>query len=604
MRVGSDTGGTFTDLVADDGRVVKVPSTPQDPSVGLRAGLAMFGGVEWLSHGTTIATNTLLERTGGRVALVTNRGLEDLIEIARQDRPHLYDPMANRPLALVNREDRHGIGGRIGSLGEELEPISIDEVDALVHRLGAVDAVAVCLLHSDLDDRHERAVAARIRRTGLPVTVSSELCPEMREYERLSTAVINAYLLLGCQAYLGSLATVVSEEVRVLTSSGGLIPVEQAAEEPARLLLSGPAGGAAAAAAIAAANGFPDAVSFDMGGTSTDVCLILDGLPAPAAVRDISGYPVRLPSLAVHTVGAGGGSIASLDQGGAIAVGPRSAGAVPGPACYGCGASFATVTDADVVLGRIPVDAELPGLGVLDRDAAAAVLDRAGLDAIDVITVVDAVMAEAVRAVTVAQGVDPRTLVLVAFGGAGPLHACGVADAVGIDTVLVPARAGVLSAVGVLAAPMVVEGVRSVPAGLGDDQDSVATIIDAMREQARSYSNHEHATVEVRLDVRYSGQSHELPVSADGDWVSAFHAVHRRVNGFDRTEERVEVVAVRAVRTLPSPVAVLDLDAPPRGSVTGPTVIAEPHCTIWVPSGWNGLPGVAGALVLTRKMTS
>jgi len=599
MRVGSDTGGTFTDLVAADGQVVKVPSTASDPARSLRDGLRSFDMVRDLVHGTTVATNTLLECTGGRVALVTNRGLEDLIEIGRQDRPHLYDPTVDRPPVLVARNDRHGITGRQDATGGEIEGLDFGELDELTHRFADVDAVALCLLHSDLDHHHEQAVAQRLRRAGLDVTVSSELCPEMREYERFSTAVINAYLRPRCRAYLSSLALVVPGDVGVLTSSGGLVAAEQAADEPARLLLSGPAGGVAAASAVALANGFPDAVSFDMGGTSTDVCLILNGIPAPAAMRDVAGYPVRLPSLAVHTVGAGGGSIASLDPGGAVVVGPRSAGATPGPACYRRGGTLATVTDADVVLGRISASTALPGLGVLDRSAAVAALDRAGLAAADVVTVVDAVMAEAVRAVTVAQGVDPRGLALVAFGGAGPLHACGLAEAVGIDTVVVPARAGVLSAVGVLAAPRVVERVRSVPVAASRSFAAVSVVVESMAMEVRSDSAPD-ATVEMTLDARYAGQSHELRVPAIEGWDRAFHAVHRRVNGFDRPETPVEVVAVRVVTSRASPVAVLDLDAPERRAVSGPMVIADTECTIWVPDGWTGSPGEAGALVLRR----
>ncbi len=350
VRFGVDTGGTFTDLVDDDGRILKVPSTPDDPGRAVREASAGFGrraGV--LAHGTTVATNALLERKLGRVALVTTRGFADVIEIARQARPSLYDARVDRPPALVPRERRFEVAGRLGADGTELEPF-----DGVVPDLGSVDAVAVCLLHADLDPDHERAVAAVLRARGITeVVCSHEVSPEFREYERIVTTVADAALRPVCAEYLRSLASL-ADAVLVMTSAGGLVPLADAAEHPAHLLLSGPAAGVRAAAAIAVACGMPDAVSFDMGGTSTDVCLVRGGVPAPTSTRRVAGFPVRLPALAVHTIGAGGGSIAGLDPGGALVVGPESAGARPGPAGYGAGGHAATVTDADLVLGRLP----------------------------------------------------------------------------------------------------------------------------------------------------------------------------------------------------------------------------------------------------------
>jgi N-methylhydantoinase A/oxoprolinase/acetone carboxylase beta subunit len=586
MRVGADTGGTFTDLVAPDGRVAKVLSTPADPGEGVRAGLEALGGgrPSLLAHGTTVATNALLERRGARVALVTTKGFADVIEIARQDRPSLYDSSVDRPPPLVPRDRRYEVAGRLAADGTELEPVdpaSVPDVDP------DVEAVAVCLLHSDLDPSHERAVAAALEGHGVDVSCSSEVSPEFREYERTVTTVLNAYLRPRCRAYVRGLAGA-ADEVLVMTSAGGLLPAEAAADLPAALLLSGPAGGVRAGAAVAAACGFADAVTFDMGGTSTDVSLVLGGLPEPAAQRTAAGYPVRLPSLDVHTIGAGGGSIAALDPGGALVVGPESAGADPGPACYRRGGTAPTVTDADLLLGRIPADAALPGLGRLDRAAAEAALAQAGVDAAGVVAVVDAAMERALRTVSVERGVDPRGLALVAFGGAGPLHACALAEALGVTTVVVPPRAGVLSAVGLLCSPVQRDLVRSWPTP-GD----LTGLEEALAELAASAGAGE---VESSVDCRYAGQSHELTVPSVAD----FPEEHRRRNGYVR-DAPVEVVALRARATSPAPLDVTELPAPPaRAAVVGPAVVAERDCTIWVPDGWRAEPGPLGALVVTR----
>jgi N-methylhydantoinase A/oxoprolinase/acetone carboxylase beta subunit len=585
MRVGADTGGTFTDVVAPDGRVAKVLSTPADPGEGVRAALAALRGgrPSLLAHGTTVATNALLERRGARVALVATKGFADVIEIARQDRPSLYDSTVDRPPPLVPRERRHEVAGRLAADGTELEPVdlaSLPDVDP------DAEAVAVCLLHSDLDPSHERAVAEALEGRGLDVSCSSEVSPEFREYERTVTTVLNAYLRPRCRAYVRGLSGA-AEEVLVMTSAGGLLPAAAAADLPAALLLSGPAGGVRAGAAVAAACGFPDAVTFDMGGTSTDVCLVLGALPEPAAQRTAAGYPVRLPSLDVHTIGAGGGSIAAIDPGGALVVGPASAGAEPGPACYGRGGTEPTVTDADLLLGRIPADAALPGLGRLDRAAAEAALAGAGVDADGVVAVVDAAMERALRTATVERGVDPRGLALVAFGGAGPLHACALADALGMPAVIVPPRAGVLSAVGLLCSPVQRDLVRSWPT-----PGELTGLDAALAELARSAGA---GDVETSVDCRYAGQSHELTVPAVAD----FPQEHRRRNGYVRNAP-VEVVALRARATSPAPLDVTDLPAAARRAVVGPAVVAEEDCTIWVPDGWRAEPGPLGALVVTR----
>ena len=619
MKAGVDTGGTFTDVVAEDGRILKVPSTRADPSQAVATGLdALAGGhgVDVLAHGTTVATNALLERRGARVALVVNEGFADVIEIARQVRPSLYDIWADRPEPLVPRDLRFEVAGRLAADGSELRPVDPAEVPAIP---AEVDAVCVVLLHADLNPAHERLVGAVLSNRGFDVTCSHEVSPEFREYERTVTTVVNAYLRPACRQYLRSLDRLAAK-VFVLSSAGGLLDVGRAAELPAALLLSGPAGGVRAAAAAGVAAGFADCVTFDMGGTSTDVCLVLDGAPAPAAQRSVAGFPVRLPSLDIHTIGAGGGSIARIDAGGALVVGPESAGAEPGPACYGRGGIEPTVTDADLVLGRIPAGAAFPGLGSLDLDAARRALDGAGVSARGVVDVVDAAMVEAVRAVTVARGVDPRGLALVAFGGAGPLHACAMAEALDMAAVVVPPRAGVLSAVGLLGSPPQEDMVLSWPTPL-DHERVAAARFDLARAAARRLLGVAddvparvtlsaatgvatvrigEAAVDVALsvDCRYAGQSHEITVPA----VAAFDDEHERRNGFRRDGAPVEVVALRASARLDAVVDVGGLPAVSgREAAVGPCVLAEPDCTVWVPDGWDAEVGGGGSWILRRS---
>jgi N-methylhydantoinase A/oxoprolinase/acetone carboxylase beta subunit len=587
VRVGVDTGGTFTDVVTERGDMAKVPSTPAAPDIAVRHALEAVraGRPSVLAHGTTVATNALLERRGAEVMLLATDGFGDVLEIARQTRPSLYDPFADRPAPLVARHRRLGAPGRIDARGAEIEPLVVDRLPDL-----PPDAVvlAVCLLHADLDDRHERAAADHYRALGADVSCSHEVSPELREYERMVTTVVNAYLRPACRDYLGRLAGV-ADEALVMTSAGGLVPAVDGAELPAALLLSGPAGGVRAAAAVAAACGFDDAVAFDMGGTSTDVCLVRGGVPEPAPQRTVAGFPIRLPAVDVHTIGAGGGSIARLDAGGALVVGPESAGADPGPACYGRGGLQPTVTDADVVLGRVPAGAPFSGLDGLDIGAARAALGRAGVDADGVVAVVDESMRQAVRAVTVERGIDARDLVLVAFGGAGPVHACAVADGLGMRGVVVPPRAGVFSAVGLLCAPRRRELVRSWQGG------AMAPALDALAGEAAALVG-AGASVETAVDCRYRGQSHELTVPS----VDAFAAEHERRNGYARPDAEVELVAIRARATVDAPIRPDDLPSPERARLVGPVVAAEPDCTVWVPEGWHGEPGPLGAWILRR----
>ena len=595
MLVGVDTGGTFTDLVDATGGVRKVLSTPDDPARAVRDAVGSVRPT-LLAHGTTVATNALLERRGARVALVTTAGLADVIEIGRQDRPSLYDQLASRPEPLVPRSRCYEATGRLAADGDELVPIdtaALPDIDA------DVEAVAVCLLHADIEPAHERAVAEALRARGHDVCCSHEVSPEMREVERTVTTVINATLRPRCRAYLRGIADL-ADDVLVMTSAGGLLPATEAAELPAALLLSGPAGGVRAAAAAAVANGFGDAITFDMGGTSTDVCLVVDGSPARTPERGVAGFTVRFPALDVHTIGAGGGSIARLDAGGALVVGPQSAGADPGPACYGRGGPEPTVTDANLVARRIPAEAAFGGLQ-LDHAAAAAALEDAGVTAQGVLAVVDANMERALRAVSVERGVDPRGLALVAFGGAGPLHACALAEALDMPAVIVPTRAGVLSAVGLLTAPRRRDLVRSwpTPSDLAGLDEALSTLAEEAGELVGALkAPGEAPKVETAVDCRYPGQSHELTVPA----VEQFHDEHHRRNGYARRTDPVEVIAVRAAMTRPAGVEAEDLPVADRlaGPVRGPAVIAEPDCTIWVGEGWTARAGEAGAVVMRR----
>jgi N-methylhydantoinase A len=579
-RCGADTGGTFTDVVFDDGRVAKVLSTPDDPSRAVASALRDVRP-ELLAHGTTVATNALIERRGAAVALITSAGLADVIEIARQDRPSLYDIAVERPTPLVSRARRLELGeaGDIPALPE------------------GTDAVAICLLHADLDGQPERAVAMRVaERDRVDITCSSDVSPEFREYERTVTTVVNAYLRPACRPYLQAVDRL-GDDVLVMTSAGGLVPAGEAAELPAAVLLSGPAAGARAGALVAAASGFPDAVTFDMGGTSTDVCLVRSGVPEPAPSRVAGGFPIRLPALDIHTIGAGGGSVARIDAGGALVVGPQSAGADPGPACYGRGGRAPTVTDADLVLGRIDAGATFPDLGRLDQDAASRVLRDAGTSAEGIVAVVDAAMEQAVRMVSVERGIDPAGLALVAFGGAGPLHACAIAEAMGMPAVVIPPRAGVLSAVGLLCSPRQRDLVRSWPTpGSREGLDAALRELAARAVEAVGGAD---AVATTALDCRYAGQSHELTVGELDD----FHAEHRLRNGWARIEAPVEVVALRARARRP-PVLEMNQLGPPvvkRSPTTGPAVIAEPDCTVWVPAGWQADVDEGGAWILRRS---
>jgi N-methylhydantoinase A len=482
LRIAIDTGGTFTDCVwIANGRIrmLKVFSTPADPSAAIVDALQKAGAVGPLTllHGTTVGTNSLLQRKGAKVALVTTAGFEDTIEIGRQARPKLYDFFFERVEQLVPTDLRFGVQERTGADGEIIEALSPRELQALAGRIRQKnpDAIAVSLLFSFANPRHERAIATALKKLGLPISVSHQILPEFREYERTSTVVVNAYLQPVMQGYLERLEKRASDLVRgddgkarntrvfVMQSSGGITSLSSAAREPVRTVLSGPAGGVIGAAAMARRSGFERIISFDMGGTSTDVALV-DRQVHPGRQAEIAGLPVGVPMLDIHTVGAGGGSIARFDAAGALRVGPESAGADPGPICYGRG-SEPTVTDANLILGRLQSNHFLGGDFQLDVERTRAVagewLKKSGSKltlaqfAAGVIRVVNATMEKAIRVVSIERGYDVRDFALVAFGGAGALHACELAEALGIPRVIVPALPGALSAFGILVSNVV-----------------------------------------------------------------------------------------------------------------------------------------------------
>ena len=570
--LGVDVGGTFTDAVlVDEGRITtaKVPtSSRQEESVLAAAHAVGARDLERFTHGTTVATNALLERKGARTAFVATEGFEHLLHLRRQTRAHLYRLCDDHPEPLVPLERCFGVSERIGPEGvlRPLDLESLGEIDA--------EAVAVCLLFSFRDPSHEQAVAAELRRR-LPrarVVASHEIAPEFREYERASTTAIDAYLGPALSGYLAALATRCAEEglpePLVMRSSGGVATIAAAAAHPAFALLSGPAAGAVGAALAARAAGVEDAVSLDMGGTSTDVALIAGGEVERGAERTVAGYPVRLPSVDLQTVGAGGGSIAWRDEGGALRVGPESAGADPGPACYGRGGTRPTVTDANLVLGRLPET--LAGGLRLDRDAAERALGD--LDPEAVIRAVNAEMMRAVRLVSVERGHDPRSLTLVAFGGAGPLHACELAEELELESVLVPESAGVLSALGLAASDERRDSVRSYLVPL-DEAGELPAVGEA--------------------DLRYAGQSFELTVPLGPDLPGSFHRAHEERYGYADPARPIELVAVRTAEIRSGPK--IERATTPRTEVTGPDVLELDGATCWLPPGWVGVRDGKGA---------
>lgn len=604
--IGVDIGGTFTDVaVFADGSLTgfKVPTTVEPAE-------AVVDAVDWgeddiFLHGTTAATNALLEERGALVALVTDPGYEDLVEIGRQDRPSLYDPAVDRPPALVPRHAR--VGHR-----------DANATIAVVAGTGA-ELVVVGLIDAYRDPSGETGLGATLRQgLDIPVIESTSISPEFREYERICTALLSAYLTPSVAGYLGSLRSLLPvTRGLVMTSAGGLLPFDQGAASAARLVLSGPAGGVVAAAAVGASHGHDSVLSFDMGGTSTDVCRITGGVPAAGPGHEVAGRVNRVPSVPVRTIGAGGGSVGWVDSGGALRVGPRSAGAVPGPAAYGKGGSEPTVTDANLLAGNIPVDLALGGRVSLDRDRAAMVM--AGLAGSVGITssaciagmleVVDSHMGHALRAVSVEEGSDPRESVLVAFGGAGGLHAGRLARHLEIPRVLIPPLSGVFSAVGLLLAPPRADHARTVMLADRDGRLGAmsADVVTAARQRFIAVFDSDPDLVDLFFDCRYAGQSHELEIGASPEWdavTAAFEEAHLKQFGFVRRGEPIEAVTLRGVATGKPPLSwdqvIPDLHrGAPRGrdgvwlrstlpagfELAGPGVVVEDSSAVLVEQG-------------------
>ncbi|MEM9020345.1 MAG: hydantoinase/oxoprolinase family protein [Planctomycetota bacterium] len=675
FRIGVDTGGTFTDLILLDaaGCVVathKRLSTPDDPGRAVLEGIDALiaatscrGQLPGVVHGSTVATNALLEGKGDRAALLTTAGFEDVLYLARQDRPHLYDLVPTKEPPPIPRERTLGVAERINYAGQVLEPLTRGEVGRIVDHLEGlgVGAVSICLLHSYAKPAHEQAIAQAIRAAlpGVHLTVSSELLPEMREYERSATCAVNAVVGPTMSRYVGRLDTQLGRgRLRIMGTGGGTLPPVVVGQRPVETILSGPAGGVMGAWAMAASAGLggPGAgvIGFDMGGTSTDVCLIQDG-PRRTTESVIAGLPIRLPMIDIHTVGAGGGSIAWVDEGGALRVGPQSAGAAPGPACYGRqeGERLVTVTDAHAVLGHIRDGRRLGDQLSVDRGAAVAsvgsIAQRLGMThhaaAEGILRVADAAMARAVQRVSVQQGYDARQLTLLAFGGAGGLHACRLAEALGMDRVLIPVNGGLLSALGMLSAPArfafsqaVLTTLPHQVSGYEDPRTSpaVSDAIDQLVYRGRATLKDDGVAADdqllvVQLDLRFAGQSYEITVraEADGGPIEAFVNEHQRLYGYAPVGRPIELVAVRVVAT--GPVPVLSLQRPARGLArqatehevwdrgelsvwpflerdalqsggpkAGPMVIEEYAATTVVPRGWDVEVLADGQLMLTR----
>ena len=647
-------GGTFTDVAMWDGTAMtvgKVPSTPRDQSEGVMAGAAAAvpaGSRADLLHGTTVATNALLERRGARTLLATDAGFESLIEIARQDRPSLYDPFADRSAPLADPGMRLGIEVPAAGHDGELDAVAASVVTAVRDR--GAEAVALCLMYSYADPAVERALADRLRRVaGVPVSASAEVVAEFREYERFSTAVLNAFLSPEVSRYMGSLASRALQsgfidEISVMRSSGGLVSLDHASAFPASILLSGPAGGVVAAAALGAMMGCETLISFDMGGTSTDVCRVRSGRPEVTYNREIAGHACLMPSVAVHTVGAGGGSVAWADRGGALRVGPRSAGADPGPACYGRGGTEPTVTDANVVLGRLDPGARLAGTVALRPELAMAAFERLGSElslepvetAPGVVAVVESHMTHAVRAVSVEQGTDPRDAALMAFGGAGGLHACALARALEMDGVIIPPYAGVFSAFGLLLSPPRADAAQTVNVTDADRDRLPAaarSLLAEARGQIEADSGQAAATAASIVDMRYVGQAHEtsVPYTEGEPWevlCQRFHTLHAERNGFARPTDPVEAVTVRSeavgsaalrwanlpafepepgdpgrgMRTVMGPAGAVEAQVwwrpalPVGAEVAGPAIIAEGESTTYLAPGERATVHETGAL--------
>jgi len=562
MRIAIDTGGTFTDIVfIRDSRLVvlKVFSTPADPGRAVIEGLRKIRPDSHVvvRHGTTVATNAMLERKGARVAFLTTKGFEDTIAIGRQARPKLYDWFQQVPECLVPKRLRFGISERVSSKGELLRSVDLTELEVVAKAISeaGVDSIAVSTLFSFANTDSEVKIAAALEGLGLPLSISHRILPEFREYERASTIVANAYVAPKVGSYIATLAQKVSEEyehgrLEVMQSSGGIISARIAAAEPVRTMLSGPAGGVIGAYKLANLAGFDHIIGFDMGGTSTDVCLVDATGPRISNESMVTGIPIGVPMLDIHTAGAGGGSIARFDAGGLLRVGPESAGSDPGPICFGKGTQ-PTVTDANLALGRLDTDRFLGGSVTLDRERMMDYMAKAkgSLATVEefaagILRVIETSMEKAIRVISVEKGYDPRDFTLVAFGGGGPLHACALAHALQVPRVLVPALPGALSAVGILLADTMREYSRTVMQTLNADMESAFAELEALGFTEFKTEGLEGESFR-SVDLRYTGQGYELNIPYGPGMADAFHTMHKLRYGFANEARPIEIVNVR-----------------------------------------------------------
>jgi N-methylhydantoinase A len=581
LRIAIDSGGTFTDCVWLQGstlQILKVFSTPADPAQAIADAVSRIASDAYeivVLHGTTVGTNTLLQRKGARVAFVTTKGFEDSIEIGRQQRPKLYDFFFEKDPALSPAELRFGVDERTSAEGKILRAPTPQSLQTLAVQIAAQkpQAVALSLLFSFANSQNEKTVVAALAALKLPLSVSHQILPEFREYERASTVLVNAYLQPVMQGYLQKLQERTdiggkAARIFVMQSSGGITALATAAEQPVRTVLSGPAGGIVGAAAVAKRSGFDRIITFDMGGTSSDVALI-DGQPTTTNEADVAGLPVRVPVLDIHTVGAGGGSLARFDAGDALRVGPESAGADPGPICYGKG-ERPTVTDANLLLGRLPADQFLGGDFQLDLPRTQKIVaewlkkNHSSLSleqfADGVVRVVNANMEKAIRVVSIERGHDPRQFSLVAFGGAGAMHACELAHALRIPRVIVPAYPGALSALGILISDVVKDHSRTILLRVGPGAAFSAQLDPIFAELKRSIAAElekedwqGRAVFESSCDIRYRGQGYELNLPYIADVLKRFHAEHKRRYGYSSPERDLEIVTVRMRGRVASP---------------------------------------------------
>ena len=654
MLLGVDVGGTFTDAVLVDGERVhtaKVPTTPDDQSRGVMAAVGVAldhagsaaADVTDFAHGMTVGTNALLEQRGARTALVATRGFGDLLRIGRQNRPSLYRLCEAKPEPLVAEEDQFELPERAGPEGI-VDPLDETDLDELAKRVegSGVDAVAICLLFSYLAPEHENRVAQRLRDAlpGVHVSVSSEVLAQFREYERCSTTVIDAYLSPLLASYLARLGDAAGEaglpQPVVMQSSGGVAPAAEAARSGAWSVLSGPAGGAVGAGLVARVSGGGNAVGLDMGGTSCDVCVVEEGRVRRTDSREVEGRIIQLPMVDVHTVGAGGGSIGWRDPGGALRVGPRSAGADPGPACYGRGGREPAVTDANLLLGYLAPDSELAGGVELDSAAGAAAVRRLGeslgLDELEtaegIVRIANQEMVRALRVVTVERGVDPRGFSLMPFGGAGPMHAAAIAEQLGISRILCPRASGVLSALGLCASERRRDLARTV-LWSGDQLSArrIASLVEEMARQAGEGMS--GAEPEATFEMRYRGQAFELPIPGPpapdpAELEERFGAAHEDRYGYRDPDGVIELVNVRLAMAVPGPeprpsaappgglressrrarfggdwleARVLRGEPPAGAHAAGPAIFELPEATLVLPPGWSAGVDQAGTIV-------